>query len=261
MLFRSARSLGGERAAALRTRLAAELERLQLPEFPPSEQPGATEDPPDPFRGPDVSPPPEQADSAAGTPTSDAGPDERRRSRNATGGLLNPSAHAPEADLPAALDARLDQIDGYLCEIKEAQIRVGLHRYGSLPEPEALAELLVCLARPPQAGLCGITQALARDLGLDLDPWADPEERPLAADDRQILEVLPGWDPACRTDEPSAPPSDGAAPPALRCCGDGIARLEAWALSLMRSELEAHPACSSSSLPAATDAQIGRAHV
>ncbi len=101
-------------------------------------------------------------------------------------GVEGPAAD-PEADPEARLDARLDAADGYLCELKEAQIRLGLHTYGHLPEPERLAELLLCLARPPQAGLPGLTQALALDRGLELDPWATGEEEPLTPGDRQRL--------------------------------------------------------------------------
>ena len=87
------------------------------------------------------------------------------------------------------LDARLDAADGYLCELKEAQIRLGLHTYGTLPDAGALAELLLCLARPPQVGLPGLPQALARDLGLDHDPWADGEEALLSPADRRRLQA------------------------------------------------------------------------
>ncbi|MFM7238008.1 MAG: cobaltochelatase subunit CobN [Cyanobium sp.] len=114
----------------------------------------------------------------------------------------------------ADLDARLDAADGYLCELKEAQIRLGLHCYGQLPGPADLAELLLCLARPPQAGLAGLTQALARDLGLDLDPWADPEGQALSPVDQRLLH------PA-------------------RCVGDGAERLEQQALELCQWALAA----------------------
>ena len=87
------------------------------------------------------------------------------------GRLVELNLPAPQG-LAALGDDRLDVADGYLCELKEAQIRLGLHTYGTLPEPEKLAELLLCLARPPQRGLPGLTQALALDLGLQLDPWA-----------------------------------------------------------------------------------------
>jgi cobaltochelatase CobN len=118
-----------------------------------------------------------------------------------------------DLDLPlgagAELEARLDAADGYLCELKEAQIRLGLHHYGQLPEAAELAELLLCLARPPQAGLAGLTQTLARDQGLEFDPWADPEEQPLGEADRAAL----------------AP---------ARRVGDGVERLELQALELCR---------------------------
>jgi len=84
----------------------------------------------------------------------------------------------------------LDAADGYLCELKEAQVRTGLHRFGVLPEPAALAELLSCLARPPQDQGLGLTQAIARDLELELDPWAEPEEAPLSEADTQRLHAL-----------------------------------------------------------------------
>ena len=196
-----ARSLGGERAAGLRQRLAEELERLQLPALNgAAAYPGGTA-------------------AAAAPDTNTLAPD----------GLQD-------------LDTRLDAADGYLCEIKEAQIRLGLHRYGSLPEPGALAELLLCLARPPQAGLCGLTQALARDLGLQLDPWADPEEQPLAEADRPLLALLPPADPENRMRTP-------AGDAGLRHCGDGIARLEAWASALVNAELEQALAAESGTQP------------
>ncbi len=120
----------------------------------------------------------------------------------------------------ADLEARLEAADGYLCELKEAQIRLGLHTFGTLPAPAKLAELLLCLARAPQAGVPGLTQALALDLGLDLDPWADPEEAPLSAGDRSRL-------------APLAPAGQR-----LRHAGDGVALLEARALDLVEQQLD-----------------------
>ena len=114
-------------------------------------------------------------------------------------------------------DDPLDAADGYLCELKEAQIRTGLHRFGSLPDPDARAELLACLARPPQQNGLGLTQALARDTQLGLDPWADPEEQPLEASDRDRLITL------------------GLEHP--RRCGDAVAWLEQQALDLCQALL------------------------
>jgi cobaltochelatase CobN len=122
-------------------------------------------------------------------------------------------------------DARLEAADGYLCELKEAQIRLGLHTFGTLPPPPRLAELLLCLARAPQEGKPGLVQALAHDLGLALDPWADREEDPLAPADRRLLT---GLDPG----------RDATRAAALRRAGDGIALLEERALALLEPLLE-----------------------
>jgi cobaltochelatase CobN len=118
-----------------------------------------------------------------------------------------------------ALEQRIEAADGYLCELKEAQIRVGLHVYGSLPPPERLQELLLCLARAPQERRAGLTQALAQDLGLALDPWSDREEDPLPAEDRPRLAAL-----ARRLGSTATPP---------RRVGDGVALLEQAALALL----------------------------
>ena len=118
----------------------------------------------------------------------------------------------------AELDSRLDAADGYLCELKEAQIRLGLHTFGTLPEPDRLAELLLCLARCPLAAQPGLTQALAQDLQLSFDPWGDEDSTPLGQPDQQRLQAAFG----------------GELP---RLVGDGVALLEAQALTLVEQEL------------------------
>ena len=70
------------------------------------------------------------------------------------------------------IDELLEVIDGYLCELKEAQIRGGLHIFGAYPKQEKLTDLLVALQRLPNGGVLGITQAIAKDLSLDFDPLA-----------------------------------------------------------------------------------------
>ncbi len=60
--------------------------------------------------------------------------------------------------------------DGYLCELKEAQIRDGLHIFGKCPQDRQLRDLIVAISRCPSFNRLGITQALAKDLGLDLNP-------------------------------------------------------------------------------------------
>jgi cobaltochelatase CobN len=128
---------------------------------------------------------------------------------------------SPDTPDVSNLDTRLELADGYLCELKEAQIRTGLHVFGTLPAASPLGELLLCLARPPLPEGPGLTQAIARDLGLALDPWSDPEQAPLSPADQSVLAAL---------DEGTR---NGAEATRLRCGGDGVERLERLALALM----------------------------
>ncbi|MFM9109941.1 MAG: cobaltochelatase subunit CobN, partial [Prochlorococcaceae cyanobacterium] len=120
-----------------------------------------------------------------------------------------------------SLEERLEAADGYLCELKEAQIRLGLHTYGALPAAAALAELALALARAPRPGAPGLTQALALDLQLPFDPWSEPEERLLSPAEQAGCSALGGH-------------------PSLRRVGDGVERLEAQALELGRACLAGH---------------------
>jgi cobaltochelatase CobN len=64
----------------------------------------------------------------------------------------------------------LNCISGYLCELKEAQIRDGLHIFGKCPQGRQLRDLIVAIARIPNRYSIGITRAIAQDWGLDFDP-------------------------------------------------------------------------------------------
>ncbi|MBD2447538.1 cobaltochelatase subunit CobN [Nostoc sp. FACHB-152] len=64
----------------------------------------------------------------------------------------------------------LNSLDGYLCELKEAQIRDGLHIFGQCPQGRQLRDLIVAIARIPNCHSIGITRALARTWNLDIDP-------------------------------------------------------------------------------------------
>lgn len=67
--------------------------------------------------------------------------------------------------------------DRYLCELKEAQIRDGLHIFGKCPENRQLRDLIIAIARHPQANRMGLTRAIAEDWNLDFDPLtADPSD-------------------------------------------------------------------------------------
>lgn len=80
--------------------------------------------------------------------------------------------------------------DGYLCELKEAQIRDGLHIFGACPQGTQLRDLIVAIARPPAPNRLGLTRAIAADLALDCDPLTDETNQPLSPKDRQKLASL-----------------------------------------------------------------------
>jgi cobaltochelatase CobN len=57
--------------------------------------------------------------------------------------------------------------DGYLCELKEAQIRDGLHILGQCPQGTQLRDLIIAISRFSSIEQPGLTEAIAKDLGWD----------------------------------------------------------------------------------------------
>ncbi len=73
-------------------------------------------------------------------------------------------------------ESDLQKLDAYLCDLKEAQIRDGLHILGSAPAGPQETDLLVALTRVPrgagEAGNQSLIRALAQDVALSFDPLA-----------------------------------------------------------------------------------------
>ncbi|MCF6272477.1 MAG: cobaltochelatase subunit CobN [Rhodobacteraceae bacterium] len=96
-------------------------------------------------------------------------------------------------DWNAGDDSALGAIDSYLCELKESQIRDGLHIFGAAPEGQLARDLVQALVRVPRgAGVGGdasIIRALAEDMQLGFDPldcemgakWQGPKPKVLRA--------------------------------------------------------------------------------
>ncbi len=65
-------------------------------------------------------------------------------------------------------ETALEKLDAYLCELKEMQIRDGLHIFGKAPEGRLMHDLVVALARVPRgagkAGEASLQRAIADDL-------------------------------------------------------------------------------------------------
>ncbi|HWK46214.1 MAG TPA: cobaltochelatase subunit CobN [Stellaceae bacterium] len=92
----------------------------------------------------------------------------------------------------------LVKLDAYLCDLKEMQIRDGLHVYGRAPEAAEETALLAALVRVPrgrgEGAEAALPRALAADLGLEgFDPlaaatgaaWQGSRPAALAAIDKQ----------------------------------------------------------------------------
>jgi cobaltochelatase CobN len=123
---------------------------------------------------------------------------------------------------------KLSKLDGYLCELKEMQIRDGLHVFGEAPPWGLETSLLVALTRVPRGdgsgGHASITRALAADLGLAFDPL-----------DAEMAAPWDGNRPGVLTD---------LTPDPWRTAGDTVERLELLAGALVEGALPCDPAWS-----------------
>ncbi|MEE9452837.1 MAG: cobaltochelatase subunit CobN [Paracoccaceae bacterium] len=77
-------------------------------------------------------------------------------------------------DWNADEQSQLSSLDNYLCELKESQIRDGLHIFGTSPTGRLADDLIVALTRVPRGkgrgGDASLIRALAADLNLEFDP-------------------------------------------------------------------------------------------
>jgi cobaltochelatase CobN len=140
-------------------------------------------------------------------------------------GFAQETGLADDIGLKGEVGDDLITLDTALCDLKEMQIRDGLHVFGQLPEDPQIADLLVAIARLPRGSGeqdASLTRALASDFDLDFDPLTRDFGQP--------------WTLA----KPKALDDDGV----WRTIGDGVERLEAFALKLVQGDVEAPGAAS-----------------
>ncbi len=82
---------------------------------------------------------------------------------------------------------KYNNLDSYLCEIKETQIKTGLHIFTQLPSIEKLSELVLSISNCPSINRKGLTQFLTNKLGISIDPWNDIEGDLIDEKDKLIL--------------------------------------------------------------------------
>ncbi|ASJ71829.1 cobaltochelatase subunit CobN [Granulosicoccus antarcticus] len=121
--------------------------------------------------------------------------------------------------------ALLTSIDAYLCELKESQIRDGLHIFGESPTGRLRRDTLLALARYPVANGEGGDESLIRALVFDLQLGASFD--PLVADDWGL--VWQGARPAVLEECTSDP---------WRTRGDTRERLEMLATQLIEADCQ-----------------------
>jgi cobaltochelatase CobN len=123
----------------------------------------------------------------------------------------------PEGD---EFDGLVNHVDGYLCELKDAQIRGGLHVLGQAPAGEAELDLVLALTRLPQAAVGSLRQSAAEGLGLSVDgPALDGRARleldAVEARARGHLAALQAggwaWPPRAIAERAGAPPAEPSA--------------------------------------------------
>lgn len=114
-------------------------------------------------------------------------------------------------------DLALEKLDAWLCDLKEMQIRDGLHIFGKSPEGALLTDLTVALARIKRGETPGedsLHRAIARDLGLSgFDPLDCAMGEPWSGPKPDVLETV--------SDDP------------WRTHGDTVERIELLALELV----------------------------
>ena len=93
-------------------------------------------------------------------------------------------------------DSALSQIDAYLCELKESQIRDGLHVFGASPEGRLKRDLVQALVRVPRGdgkkGDASLVRALAKDMNLEIDPLDCDMAAPMTGIQPNELTVVSG---------------------------------------------------------------------
>jgi cobaltochelatase CobN len=155
---------------------------------------------------------------------------------------------AGDEDLARALQ----KLDGFLCDLKELQIRDGLHVFGESPADELLDGLLLAFARARRGGGAeaeSLLRTLAADIELGADPLMLDLAEPWTGPRPPILAQQPppqpspasgggGYDGAA--DEPS-PASGGGRGGGWHTAGDTVERLEALALRLVSGAAQPEP--------------------
>lgn len=127
---------------------------------------------------------------------------------------------AIDAGMSGETDSDFTRLDAYLCDLKEAQIRDGLHIFGQSPTGIQERDLAIALARSPRGTTpkdASLLRALTDDLALNFDPLSADLGTPWTGLKPEILAQL--------TQDP------------WRTHGDTVERLELLSQQLLSSDV------------------------
>jgi cobaltochelatase CobN len=93
---------------------------------------------------------------------------------------------------PEDLGELVQHIDGYLCEVKDVQIRDGLHILGSAPEGEQLRGMVAAMLRLGSGSVPGLRRAVGAAFGLDEPALVAAPGQPREAAPAELLARFPG---------------------------------------------------------------------
>ncbi len=149
-------------------------------------------------------------------------------------GLDRECGIAPDDDAKAALP----KLDGLLCELKEHQIRDGLHVFGTSPGGTQRRDTLVAIARVPRPGAAPASASLLRALAADRGCTFDPLDCDMAIHGDAVAEL----------EEAAERLLDGAAPG-----GPASAAVHEWIASHLAPAFDASGAAEMAALLAGLD--------
>ncbi|MGH9021600.1 MAG: cobaltochelatase subunit CobN, partial [Acidimicrobiia bacterium] len=118
-------------------------------------------------------------------------------------------------------------VDGYLCVLKDAQIRGGLHTLGSAPEGEVLVDMILAVTRLAQGAVPSLRATEAQRLGVDLAAGRRTEIDAVEAACRHRVEALAeaSWGHVAAGCDPTLEWVARRLVPALRQTPDELANL------------------------------------
>ncbi|WP_210528834.1 cobaltochelatase subunit CobN [Rubellimicrobium arenae] len=131
----------------------------------------------------------------------------------------------------------IQKLDAWLCDLKEAQIRDGLHVFGQSPQGPLARDLAIALARVPRGGNASLLRTLASDLGLPFDPLTPEMAAPWTGPRPEALRL---------TQDP------------WRTQGDTVERLELLSIALLDGTAQAPGPASTAVLGELRDTLIPR---